>query len=97
MRLGSLGDFVSLIRTCKDRGMRVIVDLVVNHTSADHPWFKEARSSPDNRFRDYYVWRDRPTRTKASIVFPDAEDSIWAWDDKAGSTTCMRSTRTSPT
>jgi trehalose synthase len=83
-RLGSLGDFVSLIRTCKDRGMRVIIDLVVNHTSANHPWFHEARSSPHNRFRDFYVWRDRPTRTKkASIVFPDAEDSIWAWDDKA--------------
>jgi trehalose synthase len=84
-RLGSLGDFVTLIRTAKDRGMRVIIDLVVNHTSDRHPWFREARSSPDNRFRDYYVWRDRPTRTsKASIVFPDAEDSIWAFDDKAG-------------
>jgi trehalose synthase len=84
-RLGSLGDFVTLIRTAKDRGMRVIIDLVVNHTSDRHPWFREARSSPDNRFRDFYVWRDRPTRTsKASIVFPDAEDSIWAFDDKAG-------------
>jgi trehalose synthase len=84
-RLGSLGDFVSLIRTAKDRGMRVIIDLVANHTSDKHPWFREARSSPENRFRDYYVWRDRPTRTKkASIVFPDAEDSIWAWDDQAG-------------
>jgi trehalose synthase len=83
-RLGSLGDFVTLIRTAKDRGMRVIIDLVVNHTSDKHPWFREARSSPDNRFRDFYVWRDRPTRTsKASIVFPDAEDSIWAFDDKA--------------
>jgi trehalose synthase len=83
-RLGSLGDFVTLIRTAKDRGIRVIVDLVVNHTSDRHPWFREARSSPDNRFRDFYVWRDRPTRSqKASIVFPDAEDSIWAWDDKA--------------
>jgi trehalose synthase len=84
-RLGSLGDFVTLIRTAKDRGMRVIIDMVVNHTSDRHPWFREARSSPDSRFRDYYVWRDRPTRTsKASIVFPDAEDSIWAFDDKAG-------------
>ena len=84
-RLGSLGDFVTLIRTAKDRGMRVIIDLVVNHTSDKHPWFREARSSPDNRFRDFYVWRDRPTRTpKASIVFPDAEDSIWAFDEKAG-------------
>ena len=84
-RLGSLGDFVTLIRTAKDRGMRVIIDMVVNHTSDKHPRFREARSSPDNRFRDFYVWRDRPTRTsKASIVFPDAEDSIWAFDDKAG-------------
>ena len=84
-RLGSLGDFVTLIRTAKDRGLRVIIDMVVNHTSDKHPWFREARSSPDNRFRDHYVWRDRPTRTsKASIVFPDAEDSIWAFDDKAG-------------
>ena len=84
-RLGTLGDFVTLIRTAKDRGMRVIIDMVVNHTSDRHPWFREARSSPDNRFRDFYVWRDRPTRTsKASIVFPDAEDSIWAFDDKAG-------------
>jgi trehalose synthase len=83
-RLGSLGDFVTLVRTAKDRGMRIIVDLVVNHTSDRHPWFREARSSQDNRFRDFYVWRDRPTRTpKASIVFPDAEDSIWAWDDRA--------------
>jgi trehalose synthase len=84
-RLGSLGDFVTLVRTAKDRGMRVIVDLVVNHTSDRHPWFRDARSSPDSRFRDFYVWRDRPTRApKASIVFPDAEDSIWSWDDKAG-------------
>jgi trehalose synthase len=83
-RLGSLGDFVALVRTAKDRGIRVIVDLVVNHTSDQHPWFREARSSPDNRFRDFYVWRDRPTRSpKASIVFPDAEDSIWTRDDKA--------------
>jgi trehalose synthase len=83
-RLGTLGDFVTLIRTAKDRGMRIIVDLVVNHTSDQHPWFRDARTSPDSRFRDFYVWRDRPTRTpKASIVFPDAEDSIWAWDDKA--------------
>jgi glycosidase len=97
-RLGTLGDFVMLIRTAKDRGMRVIVDLVVNHTSDQHPWFRDARASPDSRFRDFYVWRDRPTRTpKASVVFPDAEDSIWAWDDRGGSGTCITSTPTSRT
>jgi trehalose synthase len=84
-RLGSLGDFVVLLRTAKDRGLRVIMDLVVNHTSDKHPWFRAARSSPTNRFRDYYVWRDTPPKTKkADIVFPDAEDSLWAYDERAG-------------
>jgi trehalose synthase len=84
-RLGSLGDFVALIRTAKDRGMRVIVDLVVNHTSDRHPWFRSARSSPDSPFRDHYVWVDEPPEEpKNEVVFPDAEDSIWAFDEKAG-------------
>ena len=84
-RLGTLGDFVVLLRTAKDRGLRVIMDLVVNHTSDKHPWFRAARSSPTNKYRDYYVWRDTPPRTKkADIVFPDAEDSLWAYDERAG-------------
>ena len=81
-RLGSLGDFVALIRTAKDRGMRVIIDLVVNHTSDQHPWFKEARKSRDNRFRDYYVWVDKRPEGRVEVVFPDAEDDIWAYDAK---------------
>ena len=77
------GYFVALIGRRRTAGS-ASSSTVVNHTSDRHPWFREARSSPDNRFRDFYVWRDRPTRTpKASIVFPD-EDSIWAKDDKAG-------------
>jgi trehalose synthase len=84
-RLGSLGDFVAMIRTAKDRGMRVIIDLVVNHTSDRHPWFRAARSSPDSPFRDYYVWADEPpAEPKSEVVFPDAEESIWAWDERAG-------------
>jgi trehalose synthase len=84
-RLGSLGDFVALIRTAKDRGMRVIVDLVVNHTSDRHRWFRSARSSPDSPFRDYYVWVDEPPdEPKNEVVFPDAEDSIWTFDQEAG-------------
>jgi trehalose synthase len=83
--LGTLGDFVALIRTAKDRGMRVIIDLVVNHTSDRHPWFRAARSSPDSEFRDFYVWVDEPpAEPKNEVVFPDAEDSIWTWDEKAG-------------
>jgi trehalose synthase len=83
-RLGTLGDFVAFIRTAKDRGLRVIIDLVVNHTSDQHPWFKAARSSPSSPFRDFYVWRDKPAKQpKWDPVFPDAEDSIWSWDDRA--------------
>ncbi|HSL10381.1 MAG TPA: alpha-amylase family protein [Actinomycetota bacterium] len=83
--LGTLGDFVALVRTAKDRGIRVIVDLVVNHTSDRHPWFRAARSSPDSPFRDFYVWRDEPPAdATAEPVFPDAEDSVWSFDEKAG-------------
>ena len=59
-RLGTLGDFVEFVRTARSRGLRVIADLVVNHTSADHPWFQSARSSRDSPYRDWYVWRDEP-------------------------------------
>ncbi|WP_223202467.1 alpha-amylase family protein [Propioniciclava sp. MC1595] len=84
-RLGTHGDFVELVRTAKDRGMRVIGDLVVNHTSHKHPWLKASRSSKDNPYRDWYVWRDtEPPDTSDKVVFPDAEDSIWTLDDKTG-------------
>ncbi|MBO1030580.1 alpha-amylase family protein [Tessaracoccus sp. SD287] len=82
-KLGSFGDLVELIRTAKDRGMRVIADLVVNHTSAKHPWFKAARSSKDNPYRDFYVWRDTPPPdTSHEVVFPDQEDSLWEYDER---------------
>jgi trehalose synthase len=82
-RFGSLGDVVELIRTARDRGIRVIADLVVNHTSDQHPWFKAARSSRDNPYRDFYVWRsDPPPDTSDQVVFPDQEDSIWQYDEK---------------
>ena len=84
-RLGTLGDLVEFIRTAKDRGMRVIADLVVNHTSDQHPWFKQARSSKDNPYRDFYVWRsEEPPDTSREVVFPDKENSIWSKDRKTG-------------
>ncbi|MFI6451990.1 alpha-amylase family protein [Streptosporangium amethystogenes] len=84
-RLGSLGDFVEFVRTARDRGMRVIADLVVNHTSDEHPWFAEARSSRDSAKRDWYVWRDEPGPVDpGAIVFPDREDSLWELDEKTG-------------
>ncbi|MET9065188.1 alpha-amylase family protein [Streptosporangium sandarakinum] len=84
-RLGTLGDFVEFMRTARDRGIRVIADLVVNHTSDRHPWFEEARSSRDSAKRDWYVWRDEPEPfDPKGIVFPDKEDSVWELDEKTG-------------
>ncbi len=84
-RLGTLGDMVEVIRTAHDRGMRVIFDLVVNHTSNQHPWFKEALKGKDNAYRDWYVWRsDPPPDTSDQVVFPDEEDSIWEKDEASG-------------
>ncbi len=84
-RLGTLGDFVEVIRTAHDRGLRVIADLVINHTSDEHPWFKASRKSTDNPYRDWYVWRsDTPPDTKDKVVFPDVEDAIWEKDDRTG-------------
>jgi trehalose synthase len=84
-RLGTLGDFVDAIRTARDRGMRVIMDLVVNHTSDQHPWFQAARSSPDSPFRDWYVWVDEPPPDgDQEEVFPGEQDGLWAFDEEAG-------------
>ena len=76
---------MAFIRTAKDRGLKVIIDLVVNHTSDRHPWFRDSRANPDSPYRDFYVWREKPgEEPKSEPVFPDAEDSIWTRDDKAG-------------
>ena len=84
-RLGSFGDLVELVRTAQDRGLRVIADLVVNHTSDQHPWFQAARSSTASPYRDYYVWRaEEPPDTSGKAVFPDKEGGIWSRDDATG-------------
>ena len=81
---GSVEDFKSLVDAAHRRGIRVIADLVVNHTSSDHPWFQEARSSPDSPKRDWYVWSDRNDRyPDARIIFVDTESSNWTWDPVA--------------
>ncbi len=81
-RLGNHGDFVEVIRTATDRGIRVIVDLVVNHTSDRHPWFVSARRSRDSFFRDFYVWRDEPPAHEQPTVFPGEEASVWEHDPR---------------
>ena len=78
---GTLEDFQKFQRAAHDRGIRVIIEFVANHTSDQHPWFQESRSSPDNPRRDWYVWSDTDSRYKgARIIFLDTETSNWAWD-----------------
>ncbi|OWY68389.1 trehalose synthase [cyanobacterium TDX16] len=84
-RLGTLGDFVEFMHKARERGIRVIVDLVVNHTSIAHPWFQAARSDRNSKYRDYYVWSDNPPPADPKhIAFPDVEDSLWDYDEQAG-------------
>jgi trehalose synthase len=84
-RLGTHGDMVELVRTARDWGIRVIADLVVNHTSDHHPWFRDARRGPEAPFHDFYVWKDeKPEEKPGDVVFPDREDSNWAFDEEAG-------------
>ncbi|ODT79267.1 MAG: trehalose synthase [Pelagibacterium sp. SCN 64-44] len=84
-RHGTLGDFVEFMHAAEDRGMRVIIDLVVNHTSIEHPWFQAARSSADSPFRHWYVWRDtKPEDAEDGIIFPGVQKSTWTYDRKAG-------------
>ncbi|HEY5845826.1 MAG TPA: alpha-amylase family protein [Nakamurella sp.] len=96
-RLGTLGDFVEFMRTARTKGLRVIADLVVNHTSAQHPWFRSARRSRESPHRDWYVWRDEPGPEKpGDVVFPDAERSIWTKDRTAGQYYLHRFYRSQP-
>lgn len=83
-RLGSLTDIEEFTRTARDRGMRVIIDFVMNHTSDKHPWFKSARRSRTAPYRDFYVWRDEPPAKQAETVFPGEEESVWELDERTG-------------
>jgi maltose alpha-D-glucosyltransferase/alpha-amylase len=84
-RLGTHGDLLDVVRTAGQGGIRVIADLVVNHTSNAHPWFQDARRGPESPFHDFYIWRDeKPEEKPGGVVFPDKESSNWAFDDEAG-------------
>lgn len=83
-RLGTLGDFVEFRHQAGERGIRVLIDLVVNHTSDRHPWFLAARSDKNSKYRNYYVWSENPPKTDPEqLIFPDVEDSIWEYDAQA--------------
>ena len=82
---GTIEDFQRFLDEAHARGIRVIADLVVNHTSDQHVWFQEARKGPDNPYHDYYVWSDTADRyQEARIIFVDTEPSNWTWDDHVG-------------
>ena len=84
-RYGSLGDFVQFMREAEKRGIKVLMDIVINHTSDEHPWFRHARSSRDSPFRDWYVWsKKRPKNWNQGMVFPGTQKAIWTRDEEAG-------------
>jgi maltose alpha-D-glucosyltransferase / alpha-amylase len=82
---GNIGDFVDLVEQAHERGIRVIADLVMNHTSDQHPWFQASRSEPDGPFGDFYVWSDTDDRySEARVIFVDTEQSNWTFDQVRG-------------
>ncbi|MET0742318.1 MAG: alpha-amylase family protein [Microvirga sp.] len=83
-RYGTLGDFVEFTHAAKQRGMRVLIDLVVNHTSVAHPWFQAARRDPDSPYRDWYVWsKTKPKNANEGMVFPGVQKTTWTYDKLA--------------
>ncbi len=83
-RFGTLGDFVEMIRTADNLGIRVLVDLVLSHTSSEHPWFQQARRDRGSRYRDYYRWSDTRQEQPSEVAFPGEQKSTWTYDDDAG-------------
>jgi len=83
-RHGSSGNFVEFMHQAKKRGIKVIIDLVINHTSDQHPWFQDARSSEDAKHRDWYIWsKKKPDNWDEGMVFPGQQNSTWTYDKKA--------------
>src|SRR3954452_20678214 len=78
---GTLGDFVEFTHAAEQRGIRVLIDLVVNHTSDEHHWLQEARRDPTSKYRDWYIWSDKkPTHADEGMVFPGVQKSTWTHD-----------------
>ncbi len=84
-RYGTLGDFDRFVEEAHRQGIKVIIDIVMNHTSSAHPWFEASRTDPDGPYGDYYVWSDTDEAyPDVRIIFVDTEESNWAWDDVRG-------------
>jgi maltose alpha-D-glucosyltransferase/alpha-amylase len=83
-RYGTLGDFAEFTHACRQRGLRVMIDLVVNHTSDQHAWFQSARRDPESQYRAWYVWsKKKPANATDGIVFPGVQKSTWTYDKEA--------------
>jgi maltose alpha-D-glucosyltransferase/alpha-amylase len=81
-RMGTPGDFVEFTHHARQRGIRVLIDLVINHTSNEHPWFQAARRDPRSKFKDYYCWsKERPAHAEKGVVFPGVQKATWSYDD----------------
>lgn len=84
-RLGTLGDFAEFSHKLKERGIRLMLDLVVNHTSDQHPWFVEACRDPESPYRDFYIWsKEKPADADEGMVFPGVQETTWTWNEQAG-------------
>ncbi|HEY2019475.1 MAG TPA: alpha-amylase family protein, partial [Bryobacteraceae bacterium] len=84
-RYGTLGDFVEFSQAAREKGIRIIADLVVNHTSIDHPWFQQARKDPKSKYRNWYVWsKEKPPDAEQGMVFPGVQKTTWTYDEAAG-------------
>jgi maltose alpha-D-glucosyltransferase/alpha-amylase len=84
-RYGTLGDFAELLDQADERGIRIMLDLVLNHTSRRHPWFRSACSDPRSPYRDWYVWSDEePDDLWTGAVFPGVQDQTWSYSSEAG-------------
>jgi maltose alpha-D-glucosyltransferase/alpha-amylase len=83
-RFGTLGDFVEMIRTADNLGIRVLVDLVMSHTSDQHPWFQQSRRDRGSRFRPFYRWNDTEQKEPSEVAFPGEQTGTWKYDEAAG-------------
>lgn len=86
-RYGTFEDFLAFVHAAGEHGIRIVIDLVAQHTSTHHPWFQSARHDPRSPFRDYYVWSDHPPKPPPGkdTMFPGEEDGVWTFDEVAQS------------
>lgn len=84
-KFGTFGHFVEFLDIAEERGIKVLVDLVVNHTSKEHPWFQEARKNKESKYRKYYIWVDeKPENDQEDVIFGHIQGGNWEYDEEAG-------------